>query len=74
MLKREIVDELYSQAIKRFRAECPELRDADITDQFADNIWDAIRHKLDKEGEEITREYVKNTKVDWYELYMKWGD
>lgn len=64
-MKRDIVDELYSIAMKRFRNECPEYENYEITNAFADLIWYSIKGKLDHEGEQAAREYVQNAKLNY---------
>ncbi|MCC2253588.1 hypothetical protein LKD70_03905 [Ruminococcus sp. CLA-AA-H200] len=56
MLKRDIADQLYSKAIKRFREENPE---KELTHQQLDAIWYSIYWVLRHEGEEAARKYVE---------------
>lgn len=64
-MKRDIIDELYAIAIKRFRNEYPEFENYEMTNTFADALWFSIKGKLDHEGEQAARKYVQNAKLNY---------
>lgn len=60
MLKRDIADQLYSKAVKRFRSEHPE---KELTHEQLDSIWCSIYGILQHEGEEAARKYVESAEL-----------
>ena len=60
MLKRDIVDDLYAEAVRRYKEKDPTI---EFSDMFADAIWFSIKGVLDHEGEAAAREYVKSAKL-----------
>ena len=59
-MKRDIIDELYAQALRRYKEERPEFN---FTNEFADRLWFSIKGKFDCEGEAAAEEYVKNASL-----------
>ena len=57
MLQRDIVDQLYAQALRRYKKEHPDFK---FTNEFADKIWYSIAGILNHEGEDAARNYVEN--------------
>ena len=57
MLKRDLVDELYGIALRRYKKECPNY---EFTNEFAERLWFSIKGILDHEGEIAARDYVEN--------------
>ncbi len=57
MLQRDIVDQLYTQALHRYKKERPDFK---FTNEFADRLWYSIEGVLNLEGEDAARNYVKN--------------
>ena len=62
MLKRNIVDDLYSIVIKRYLRERPEVI---LTNDRLDSIWFSLCSKLNHEGKEKAYEYARNAKLLW---------
>ena len=60
MLKRDIVDDLYAEAVRRYKKELPPF---EFSNEFADRLWFSIKGVLDHEGEAAAREYVKSAKL-----------
>ena len=59
-MQRDIVDELYSQAVKRYRNERPDFK---FTNEFVDRLWYSIKGVLDHEGLESAKQYVETAKL-----------
>lgn len=59
-MKRDIVDKLYSIAIRRYREEHP---DRELTNAFMTTIWYSIKGLLDEMGEDVAVNYVKTAKL-----------
>ena len=57
MSQNNIMDQLYAQALCRYKKERPGLK---ITNEFADSIWYSIEGVLIYEGEDAARNYVEN--------------
>ena len=57
MLPRDIVDNLYAQALRRYKKENPTFK---FSNEFADRLWLSIEGKLQHEGESAAREYVES--------------
>lgn len=60
MLQRNIVDELYAQALRRYKKEHPDFK---FTNEFADRPWYSIKGKLVHDGEAAAREYVETAQL-----------
>lgn len=60
MLQRDIVDQLYAQALRRYKKECPNFK---FTNELADRLWFSIEGVLVHKGETAARNYVKNAKL-----------
>lgn len=54
-MRRDNIDKLYSVAIKRFRAENP---DMNFTPEFLDRMWFSIEGIYRSEGYEAAEKYV----------------
>ena len=57
MLQRDIVDQLYAHALRRYKKERPDFK---FTNEFADSLWYSIEGVLNHKGEDTARNYVKN--------------
>ena len=57
MSQRGIMDQLYAQALRRYKKERPNFK---ITSEFADRLWYSIEGVLNHEGEDAARNYVEN--------------
>lgn len=55
-MKRDIADKLYAEAIRRYKREKADFK---FSPQFAERIWYIIYGKLQHEGEEAARIYVR---------------
>lgn len=62
MLKRDITDQLYSEAHKRFRIENPK---RELTNEQMNAIWYSIYGILQHEGEEAARKYVETAELHY---------
>lgn len=60
MLKRDIADDLYAMAIKRYRQEQPDL---ELTNSMMDSLWYSICGELNSNGYESAYQYVKTAKL-----------
>ena len=56
MLQRDLIDELYGIALRRYREEYPNFK---FTNEFAERLWFSIKGVLDHEGEIAARDYVE---------------
>lgn len=60
MLKRDIVDNLFSIVIKRYQVEKPE---AILTNEKMDAIWFSLYGELNRNGKEAAYEYARTAKL-----------
>ena len=60
MLKRDITDDLFSIAVRRYHKEKP---DTELTNDMMDKIWYSIYGVLNHEGKEAAQEYARTAKL-----------
>lgn len=58
MMKRDLVDELYKIAYKRYREKYPNKDFASIPN-FLDSLWFSIEGELNRNGYDAARKYVE---------------
>lgn len=60
MLKRDIVDDLFSIVIKRYHDERPNI---ELTNDIMDKIWYSLYGKLNHNGKDIAYEYARTAEL-----------
>ncbi len=55
-MKRDLVDELYKTAYKRYREKYP---NKDFASNFLDSLWFSIEGELNRNGYDAARKYVE---------------
>lgn len=68
MLQRDLIDELYEIALRRYKKERPNFK---ITNEFAAKLWFSIKGILDHEGEVAARDYVENALLHKSNVHRK---
>lgn len=60
IMKRDLVDELYKTAYKRYREKYPN-KDFLSIPNFLDSLWSSIEGELNRNGYDAARKYVEET-------------
>lgn len=55
-MKRDLVDELYKMAYKRYREKYP---NKDFASDFLDSLWFSIKSELDRNGYDAAKKYAE---------------
>ena len=67
MMKRDLVDELYKIAYKRYREKYPNKDFASIPN-FLDSLWFSIEGELNRNGYDAARKYVEEADL----IVLRW--
>lgn len=70
-MERDLVDELYKIAYKRYREKYPNKDFASIPN-FLDSLWFSIEGELNRNGYDAARKYVEEAELIVLR-WMKWG-
>lgn len=62
MLKRDLVDELYNTAYKRYREKYPN-KDLASIPNFLDSLWFSIKGELNRNGYDAAKKYVEEAEL-----------
>lgn len=62
MLKRDLVDELYNTAYKRYREKYPN-KDLASVPNFLDSLWFSIEGELNRNGYVAAKKYVEEAEL-----------
>lgn len=62
MLKRDLVDELYNTAYKRYREKYPN-KDLASVPNFLDSLWFSIEGELNRNGYDTAKKYVEEAEL-----------
>ena len=62
MLKRDLVDELYNTAYKRYREKYPN-KDLASVPNFLDLLWFSIEGELNRNGYDAEKKYVEEAEL-----------
>ena len=62
MMKRDLVDELYKTAYKRYREKYPNKDFASIPN-FLDSLWFSIEGELNRNGYNAAKKYVEEAEL-----------
>lgn len=62
MMKRDLVDELYKIAYKRYREKYPNIDFASISN-FLDSLWFSIEGEFNRNGYDAARKYVEEAEL-----------
>ena len=62
MLKRDLVDELYNTAYKRYR-EKKQKKDLASVTNFLDLLWFSIEGELNRNGYDAAKKYVEEAEL-----------
>ena len=66
-MKRDLVDELYVMAYKRYREKYPDIVFSSIPN-FLDSLWFSIEGELDRNGYESAKRYVETAELKQIEM------
>ncbi len=61
-MKRDLIDELYKIALKRYREKYPDEVFSSIPN-FLDSLWCSIQGEFDRNGYDAVKNYVENSKL-----------
>lgn len=62
MLKRDLMDELYKTAYKRYREKYPN-KDFAAVPNFLDSLWFSIEGELNRNGYDAAKKYVEEAEL-----------
>ena len=71
-MKRDLVDELYKTAYKRYREKYPNKDFASIPN-FLDSLWFSIEGELNRNGYDAARKYVEKARLNRIKVNGKIG-
>lgn len=60
MMKRELADELYKTAYKRYREKYP---NKDFASDFLDSLWFSIKSELNRNGYDAAKKYAEEAEL-----------